>query len=656
MRINNIIIKNYRQYQNLNFEFKQGRNNDIHIIVAQNGVGKTNLLNAVTWCLYGIEPHLGDEEKDQGLPKINLSTVKEARQVEKRMENVRVSIKTQDGDKYINYTRTLPVRIDAYNVFEETARETFTVTVSTPEGNPKIYENKDETDRYVNKYMPEKIRKHICFDGEQLNSYFMSNKEDKVQKAIFSISQVDTVSLVHQRIHNVIKDKQKEASKKAPDIKRLNDILNDTENNILSIRGKIEDLESQIAISQNKIKENTEFLQGEENMPELEKEHQKYTQEKIVLYKEKTKIMRSLFTFVREMKIALALYPSAEKILEIIKKKELANAFPPSIDKDLLIQSLKENICRVCNQPLSEEHAKHINKLIDRFQVSSQASHRLMSIRNELERIIADAKKYLENKEALTDKYKRNIEQINQTEKKLGELDNRIERISDKEELKRRYQERNDHNEILNRNMQTLGVRKEQLNREEKERDKYKDDLEKAIAKEEECKQINRIIRFANKASEIMKTVEEEMMTEVRMEMEKQTTHYFMKLIWKTETYEKIILDENFRLDLIHKDGYSCVGTCSAAERCLLALSFTLALHEVSGFNSFLFIDTPVARVSDINRTNFANVLSEISINKQIIMTFTPDEYSPAIRNIFDPVAVTNIELALKGEHYVYIK
>lgn len=146
------------------------------------------------------------------------------------------------------------------------------------------------------------------------------------------------------------------------------------------------------------------------------------------------------------------------------------------------------------------------------------------------------------------------------------------------------------------------------------------------------------------------------MMDEVRKKMEERTTYYFNELIWKKNTYARIKLDKDFQLDLIHKDGYSCVGTTSAAERALLALSFTLALHDVSDFNSLLFIDTPVARISDENRINFANVLCEVSKNKQLVMTFTPDEYSQEIRNIFEPVVRTNIELALKDEKIIIMK
>jgi len=81
-----------------------------------------------------------------------------------------------------------------------------------------------------------------------------------------------------------------------------------------------------------------------------------------------------------------------------------------------------------------------------------------------------------------------------------------------------------------------------------------------------------------------------------------------------------------------------------------LALSFTLALHKVSGFDSLLFIDTPVARVSDQNRVNFAEVLCEVSKDKQIIMTFTPDEYSSEIKNIFEPAATSSATLNTVNE------
>ena len=50
MRLINIEIKNFGPFQEANFGFKNG---NIFPIVALNNAGKTSLLNAVKWCLYG---------------------------------------------------------------------------------------------------------------------------------------------------------------------------------------------------------------------------------------------------------------------------------------------------------------------------------------------------------------------------------------------------------------------------------------------------------------------------------------------------------------------------------------------------------------------------------------------------------------------------
>lgn len=84
------------------------------------------------------------------------------------------------------------------------------------------------------------------------------------------------------------------------------------------------------------------------------------------------------------------------------------------------------------------------------------------------------------------------------------------------------------------------------------------------------------------------------------------------------------------------------MGSCSAAERELLALAFTIALHRVSGHDSLLFIDTPVGRVSDDNREYFAQKLIEVSATKQLILAFTPSEYSEEIRKYFTPERISS--------------
>ncbi|MDD3186075.1 MAG: hypothetical protein PHT76_12320, partial [Anaerostipes sp.] len=60
-------------------------------------------------------------------------------------------------------------------------------------------------------------------------------------------------------------------------------------------------------------------------------------------------------------------------------------------------------------------------------------------------------------------------------------------------------------------------------------------------------------------------------------------------------------------------------------------------------------------RVDLENRANFATVLSQIAENKQVIMTFTPSEYSQEIKNVLEPCASTFKELKTADESETFI-
>ena len=69
MKIYYIKMKNYRQYRDATVEFSTDLQKKVTIIQGNNGTGKSNLLNAITWCLYGEERHI--REEDRGLPFVN---------------------------------------------------------------------------------------------------------------------------------------------------------------------------------------------------------------------------------------------------------------------------------------------------------------------------------------------------------------------------------------------------------------------------------------------------------------------------------------------------------------------------------------------------------------------------------------------------------
>ena len=55
LRLGKIILKNYKGFkETTTIELSRNPEKPITVIVGDNGVGKTNILNAIYWCLYGI--------------------------------------------------------------------------------------------------------------------------------------------------------------------------------------------------------------------------------------------------------------------------------------------------------------------------------------------------------------------------------------------------------------------------------------------------------------------------------------------------------------------------------------------------------------------------------------------------------------------------
>ena len=123
-------------------------------------------------------------------------------------------------------------------------------------------------------------------------------------------------------------------------------------------------------------------------------------------------------------------------------------------------------------------------------------------------------------------------------------------------------------------------------------------------------------------------------MDECRVSIQNETFRIFDNLIWKKDAFSKVEILENYSFRLLDKYGNQTLGSCSAAETALLALSFTLALQLVSKHDSLLFIDTPIGRVGVQNRTNFMNTLLKVAKEKQVILTFTPTEYDTNVKTI----------------------
>lgn len=649
MRIENVEIFNYRQYKDVTFDFSPKNSHDVHIILGNNGMGKTNLLNAISWCLYGKEPHLSIETKAK--KKINTSALHEAIQQGSDKCKVKVCVKISVDSQQIIFEKVQEFKATK-EAFEY--KPSLVVTVISSDGN-KVLTDSEEIDNIIKQYLPEDISEYFFFDGEQLDKYFISDQGEKIHQAIYNISQVNLLNSMSDRLAKVIRGFQAEAGGKNVGIKELNTKKKEAEETVNNLKNSILNCKTQSALATSEITTCNEYLSGKDGVPEKEKEYQELSIQIQDKEKELVSHMADFKQFLREYKILFSLYPRLKSTLDMINNKENQGQLPPNIDKQFLERMLKYHKCLICDRDMDVEEEEKVEQLLRQLKLSSEVSHLLVKIKNPLEEAIGKCKLYPDKRKELIEREGRIKKELQTFSDRFDKLDAFLKNYQDKDKIREMHERRSKYTEIKKKNDENRIKFEFQLDSAEKALEDIEKALKKAIENQSELKALESQISFAERAKTIVQEIEEEMMEETKEKMVKETMDIFQMLDWKTETFSHIILDDAYTLELYDNYGYPMVGACSAAERALLALSFTLALQKVSGYDSMLFIDTPVGRVDLENRVNFANVLKQLSEKKQVIITFTPSEYSKEIRDVLEPYASTYKELKTTDESEIYI-
>ena len=564
----------------------------------------------------------------------------------------KVSVTIGVDNKHITFERTQEFKANK-EAFE--FKPTFIVTVMAPSGNDVITDS-ERIDNLLKQYIPEDIKEYFFFDGEQLDKYFISNQGEKIHQAIYNISQVNLLDSMKDRLGKVIHDFQDEAGSKNVGIKQLNEKKNSQEACVLDLKNRISDCKRQISLAESEITICNEYLSGKDGVPDKEKEFQEVSLQIETKENELELQIIKFSKFLREYKILFSMYPKLKKTLDLINEKEEKGQLPANIDPQFLKRMLEYHKCLICDRPMDEEEEAVVRDLLKKLELSSTVSHLLVKIKGSLEDAMQRCKEYPKERAEHIEREKNITYELKQLRDRFDKLDAFLKNYSDKDKIREMHEKRSKYQDLKKKNTEDRIKLEVQLENAQKDLELTKGELEKAIQNQADLVILQRKISFAQKSLSIITDIEDEMMTEVKDKMTVETMEIFEKLDWKTETFSHIELDDSYNLELFDKYGYPMVGGCSAAERALLALSFTLALQKVSGYDSMLFIDTPVGRVDLDNRANFADVLNQLSENKQVIMTFTPSEYSQEIRNVLEPCSSTFKELTTVDERETYIK
>ena len=631
MRIESIEIQNFRQYRKEKFVFpkKRGRK-DIHVIIGENGEGKTNILNALTWCLYGEELHLGD--KNTAICNINSQYVQELRTHSQKNGEAKVTVVMSiEDDGIITFMRTAQYSITQSNVIE-TKQDV--IAIANSNGGNKVIDNKNDYQMYVSRYVPKEINEYIFFDGEQMDQYFKSEKRGNIESGIKDLTKASTIEKTKNALKSYAKNEIAPILKNNGDsrVSEAQDKLESDQKSRDNQQEKVGLILSQIKKAEEKIEELTNEIQGFDTLKDKTDRLKELEDESDSLKSRQKKLNEDLNEFVRQNYIYFALYPALKEFRDYIKSQESKGNLPPKIDSRLVRSIIDSKKCEICGSVLDTEHLQHVLSILHKLEVSTATSAELNRASSALNAIIESMKAYPKKKQAIIDQKKYLDLMVRKNEEEYKKLSIELRNIPNQDKIKKSIIEREEYRRNINTLHEKIGKEKLILEVLKKAVTKAEKELAEAMKRNRRMDIYRKQLDFCSKGIILLDDILKEIIEECRKEMEVVTFDIFDKLIWKKDAFSKVNILEDYSFELLDAYGQQTLGACSAAERALLALSFTIALQQTSGHDSLLYIDTPLGRVGEKNRINFTEVLIGIAESKQVILSFTPTEYDDNVR------------------------
>ena len=629
MKLLSIELNNYRQYigkQRIDLS-SSGKKNFI-VVVGANGSGKTNLLNAVTWCLYKKEEHLSKYPSSEKMPIINESVFSGL----KGNSITECGVKLAFGEEKIPefyIERAVGVKKSGRNpVF---FNENFQVSVRSDRG----WIISPSPDFIVNtRILPFKIRNFFLFDGERLDDFFKVGGNEYIQEAVLDVAQIGLLDRAYSHLNDVLGDYRRLASKESPETEK---IVGEIESNIKlkeQLVSRLKEKRKGKTEAEGIVSEIRDYLRDHpvKLVQELQKRHDFLKGEidriddeiKEAREENKDRIITTLpFIYARN---------AVSKSLKLIEKETQKGKVPPSIRDTFIKELLEEGEC-ICGTDISEDgpHRRKVKSLLNtilpdavagRFEEGKYKFANILKKSGSFKDESADYAKELKKLEKEMKKYDSELSEI---KTKIGEID--VDEITTKESQRQFYEDQ------IKNTIAEITSLEDRIHGTEREIDKLKQEFDKKTREVKKLEILNKQIEFCEKSLKLLSEKRQEIIDFIRKEIESRIREYFFKLIWRKTAFKNVEIDSNYNISVTSRYGLPCLGTISAGERQVLALSFMAALYKVSGFNAPVIIDTPLGRISGEPRKNIAKALPEYLTGTQVTLMVTDTEYTEAVRN-----------------------
>lgn len=630
MILTKLTVDNFRQfYAKQEIIFSTDATQNITLIHAENGVGKTAILNSILWCLF--------EETTENFERPDEIRNHEAQKEGNRAYFVGLEFE-HEKIEYRVVRGADPAGQKYFRAFKIVGGNNIAIEAPTA---------------FVNSIIPKDMAHYFFFHGEGVTNITSSVNHGGIREAI---KDVLGFSLAEQAIEDLRNYKLrigKEASQKTPnaDFKAWDMERERYETAIKDNKAELENFKNAEKTYRREIERLENELREAPRAKDHQKERDRLTEQLRRANAELLEAKASEISLIPSYGWAVFGAKLAEESLEFIDESTLKGKIPSPYNEQLVKDLLEKRKC-ICERSLmlGTDEYKAVFRLLETAG-NADLLNRVLKARTAITRIEDRLEGILPSLQSASSYISKCNNSIRELEQKLAEVSEKLKGISIKEinEKEEAYQRSRSN---LEQNIRRQAVIANDLEAIER-------NIEDVEVKIKRAMTLTPVLNRLNKKSEYVENLID-YITKYLEDHEKNSRQMILKNINETlQLYSRkdyaVKMDENYGLHLIRNDGG--IVAKSDGERLLLSLSFISALiwyagvREkaesdvlISGVVAPFVIDAPFGELDETYKEATASLLPKRA--KQVVLLLSSSHWKGTVdRAIRDKV----------GKEYVFI-
>lgn len=622
MQLIEMRLKNYRRLcEPTTIDFAVGEKN-VTIIRAENGSGKTGILMALLFGLFGTVKYDQFQIENDDDVMVSSFLLTDNKTVE-----CEVSIDFLDDE--CKYTITRKIR--AFNNGGKIRQDNNNVITTLCKEGIDTNQTREEIDSFMNNLIGENIRGFLFFDGVKYTELFKQNNgqtKKELKNIIEKMLNINDLNIAISTLNSMASDVgnssttprlEQKLSQALSNREKAKDELDKAEQKCVSQDEKIRSLQ------ENYEKALAKFTKYEKFKNIVEEIREK--QRKISTLNEKIKLNIDSLGRSCKDQILYNIYSTfGVEVRDELKNmsKDLHGGI------DLIDTILASGKCVCSDRPMSEDERQRRLNFRTEIISKNNCSYSLISkMKNDLAKMDVQG-----NNNSFMNCY----EEIINSKTDISSLEAEINRLN--QELP---QEANNditfQNEVTNASANKIASQKF-IKEAQNELDNLKS--EKIIIEnnfKDACDKVNEIeaeraiavgqgkkYNFYKGAAEKLTKLKDEYLSEAQKDISNRANSYFLKLLSSNdkELIDRLILDDDYSIKVYDKTNREVFGQLSAGQKLIASMAFVMGLTaEASNAkptcNFPLVMDTPVSNLDSANRASLIKLMP--SVVKQWILT-----------------------------------